>query len=70
MITGRRGGFQTRPYTKGLSGYQVRRLYQRVGATLVAPKILDAVRMMMHARALNKIPATWARLVRSQAILA
>jgi hypothetical protein len=27
VITGRRGGFQTRPYTKGLSGYQVRGLY-------------------------------------------
>jgi hypothetical protein len=29
VITGRRGGFQTRPYTKGLSGYQVARLYRR-----------------------------------------
>jgi len=26
VITGRRDGFQTRPYTKGLSVYQVRRL--------------------------------------------
>jgi len=26
VITGRRGGFQTRPNTKGLSGYQVRKL--------------------------------------------